>query len=180
SAPGQARRPHLERRSAGRHSDDAPAEPDAPPARSHIGLGLGHDDGADVLRRHHDHSGRRKAMKSFAQETHPRRLRLLLPLVAFAILLLVVAALGAGAAPAAAPKKPAASPHPAAPPAPPEPQHTTLDFQEENQDSAAPESDDASRSTSDYWIKRHAGNDDLVRFGENVTLPAGRTVMGDG
>ncbi|HKA23556.1 MAG TPA: hypothetical protein VKF80_01110 [Candidatus Eisenbacteria bacterium] len=116
-------------------------------------------------------------MKSFAQETHPRRLRLLLPLVAFAILLLMVAALGAGAAPA--PKKPAAPPHPAAPPAPPEPQHTTLDFQEENQDSAAPESDDASRSTSDYWIKRHAGNDDLVRFGENVTVPAGRTVMGD-
>src|SRR5262245_16630904 len=105
-----------------------------------------------------------------------KRYRLILPLVAFAILLLMVAALGAGAAPA----KPAAAPPPPAPPSA-ESQHTTLEFRQESADSFGTDEDDASNSTSEYWLKRgHSpGNGDLVRFGENVTVPAGRTVMGD-
>ena len=118
---------------------------------------------------------------------HGRRLRIVLPVVAFAILLLVVAALGAGAAPAhaaarraaPAPPAPAATPAPPPPATPAEPQHTTLDFQQESSDSIASDQDDASSSTSRYWIKPHGGNGDLVRFGEDITVPAGRLVLGD-
>jgi hypothetical protein len=122
-------------------------------------------------------------MKPLASQTHRGRLRLILPIVAFAILLLVVAALGAGAAPAprpAATPAPAAAPAPSATPAPAaEPQHTTLDFQQDTSDSMASDQDDARSSTSPYWIKPRGRDGDLVRFGENVTVPPGRTVVGD-
>jgi hypothetical protein len=109
-------------------------------------------------------------MKAMSSESHGSRLRLILPIVAFAILLLVVAALGAGAAPA---------PRPPATPAPPaEPQHTTLDFQQDTSDSAS-DQDDASSNTSRTWIKSRSGDGDLVRFGENITVPVGRVVLGD-
>jgi len=114
-----------------------------------------------------------------------KRHRLLWSIVAFAILLLVVAAIGATAAPAHAKGRPAPAPPPAtpAPPAPAatsaEPSHTTLDFQQGAADSLASEDDDASTSSSTYWTKTHGGNGDLVRFGEDITIPAGRTVLGD-
>lgn len=116
-------------------------------------------------------------MKTMTAESHGRRLRIVLPVVAFAILLLMVAALGAGAAPAPRPPKPPATP-PSAPPAA-EPEHTTLDFQEDTSDSTASDRDNASSSTSPYWIKPRGRDGDLVRFGENITVPAGRSVPGD-
>jgi hypothetical protein len=108
-----------------------------------------------------------------------RRYRLILPIVAFAILLLMVAALGAGAAPAPRHRAAPIPPPAPAPVAPAEPQHTTLDFQQENEDSIASDEDSASSAGSAYWVKRRGGNGDLVRFGEDVTVPAGRTVLGD-
>jgi len=129
-----------------------------------------------------------KAMTLRAQPSQGRgrRLRVILPIVAFAILLLVVAALGAGATPAHAARHATPPPAPSTPASPPstpaapaEPEHTTLDFSQESSDSVASDEDDASRSGSTYWIKPHGGSGDLVRFGEDVTVPAGRVVLGD-
>lgn len=122
-----------------------------------------------------------------ATEPAVKRHRLLWSVVAFAILLLVVAAIGATAAPAHAKGRAARAPAPApatpTPPAPAaqpaEPSHTTLDFQHGTADSLASDDDDASTSNSVYWTKSHGGNGDLVRFGEDVTVPVGRTVLGD-
>jgi len=117
-----------------------------------------------------------------------KRHRLLWSVVAFAILLLVVAAIGATAAPAhakthaapAPPAPPTPAPAPATPAEPSaEPSHTTLDFHQGSADSLASDDDDASTSNSMYWTKSHGGNGDLVRFGEDVTVPVGRTVLGD-
>jgi len=100
-------------------------------------------------------------------------MRWFLPVLAIVVLLLVAAAIGVAAA---APRK---TPTPPAPPAPSEPvEHTTLQFESEP-DSNAHEEDDASGESSPYWVKEHGRSGDLVRFGEDITVPAGRHVLGD-
>lgn len=98
-----------------------------------------------------------------------KRLRLLLPVFALAILILIVAALGAAAAP-----RPA---HPATP-APPATQHTTLDFEETALDSTDEELQNYSPAPG-VFVHRSSRSGDLVRFGEDITIPAGREIRGD-